>query len=50
MIKTLLEFGDPNPFVRDKSGKAAIHIAAAKLDQETFEHLVRKGADPMMPD
>lgn len=50
MIKTLLQYGDPNPFTRDKAGKAPIHIAAAKLDQSTFEELVRKGADPMMPD
>lgn len=32
MIKTMLEFGRPNPFVRDINGKAPIHIAAAKLD------------------
>jgi ankyrin repeat protein len=50
MIKTLLELGNPNPFVRDKQGKGPIHIAAAKLDRETFEALIRKGADPMMPD
>ena len=50
MINTLLELGDPNPFVVDSKGKAPIHIAAAKLDIETFEALVRKGADPMMPD
>lgn len=50
MIKTMMEFGKPNPFVRDSMGKAPIHIAAAKLDQETFEALVRSGANPMMPD
>ena len=50
MIKTMMEFGKPNPFVRDATGKAPIHIAAAKLDQETFEALVRSGANPMMPD
>lgn len=32
MIKTLLELGDPNPYVRDILGKAPIHIAAQKLD------------------
>lgn len=37
MINTLLELGDPNPFVVDRMGKAPIHIAAAKLDIETFE-------------
>jgi ankyrin repeat protein len=50
IIKTLLEFGNPNPFVRDSNGKSPIHMAAAKLDTDTFEHLIRLGADPMMPD
>jgi len=50
MIKTLLELGNPNPFAVDRSGKAPIHIAAAKLDVDTFEALVRNGVDPMMPD
>ena len=50
MINTLLELGSPNPFTVDKMGKAPIHIAAAKLDIDTFEALVRHGADPMMPD
>lgn len=50
MVKTLLQYGDPNPFVIDTFGKAPIHIAAQKLDQPTFEELVRLGADPMMPD
>lgn len=50
MINTLLELGDPNPFVVDRMGKAPIHIAAAKLDITSFDALVRHGADPMMPD
>lgn len=50
IIKTLIEFGNPNPFARDINGKAAIHIAAARLDMETFDMLIKKGADPMMPD
>lgn len=50
MINTLLELGNPNPFTVDKLGKAPIHIAAAKLDMDTFEALIAKGADPMMPD
>jgi ankyrin repeat protein len=50
IIKTLLEFGNPNPFVKDANGKNAIHMAAAKLDTETFEHLIRLGADPLTPD
>jgi len=36
MIKTLIEYGNPNPYVRDGNGKFPIHIAAAKLDKETF--------------
>mmetsp|Transcript_87773 Transcript_87773/g.120904 ORF Transcript_87773/g.120904 Transcript_87773/m.120904 type:complete len:281 (+) Transcript_87773:977-1819(+) len=50
MIKMLLEFGDPHPFLVDANNKAAIHIAAAKLDIESFDALIEKGADPMMPD
>ena len=50
IVKTLLEFGKPNMFTRDINGKAAIHVAAAKLDLETFELLIQKGADPMLPD
>lgn len=45
-----MEFGKPNPNIRDINGKAPIHIAAAKLDLESFDELVKKGADPMMPD
>ena len=51
MINALLEHGEASPFVRDSQGKAPIHIAAAKLNREIFEKLVRStGADPMMPD
>ena len=51
MINALLENGDCNPFVRDAEGKSPIHIAAAKLNRDTFEKLIRTtGADPMMPD
>jgi len=50
IIKTLLEHGNPSPFVRDVNGKAPIHMAAAKLDTETFEHLISLGADPLLPD
>jgi ankyrin repeat protein len=49
-VKTLLEHGNPSPFVRDDTGKAPIHMAAAKLDTETFEHLISLGADPLLPD
>lgn len=36
IIKTLLEFANPNPYVHDSLGKNAIHVAAAKLDRDTF--------------
>jgi hypothetical protein len=50
MIKTLIEYGNPNPHVRDENGKFPIHIAAAKLDKDSFEQLIRTGADPLVPD
>lgn len=51
MINALLKHGSCNPYARDASGKSPIHIAAAKLNRETFEKLIREtGADPMMPD
>ena len=49
IIKTLLEYGNPNPYVRDAQGKAPIHLAAAKLDRETFDHMAGLGSDPTMP-
>ena len=51
MINALLEYGEASPFVRDAMGKSPIHIAAAKLNREIFEKLIRvTGADPMLPD
>lgn len=50
IIRTLLEFGNPNPYVNDSLGKNAIHVAAAKLDRDSFASLVEKGYDPMIPD
>ena len=51
MINALLEHGEASPFVRDSQDKAPIHIAAAKLNRDIFEKLIRStGADPMMPD
>jgi ankyrin repeat protein len=50
IIKTLIEYGKPNPYVSDINGKSPLHIAAAKLDMQTIEMLVAKGADPIMPD
>ena len=50
IIKTLLEKGNPSAFVRDSTGKAPIHVAASKIDIETFEYLVSIGSDPLLPD
>ena len=51
IIRSLIEFGKPHPFLRDHNGKSAIHIAAAKLDMQTFDSLVSEcGADPMQTD
>jgi ankyrin repeat protein len=51
IIKSLIEFGKPHPQLRDVNGKAPIHIAASKLDMDTFDQLVETtGVDPMMPD
>lgn len=46
----MIDFGNPNPYVKDKNGKYYIHVAAAKLDLDTMEQLIAKGADPMTPD
>ncbi len=40
IVKTLIEFGKPNMYVKDINGKAPIHVAAAKLDLETFDLLI----------
>lgn len=37
IIKTLIEFGNPNPYVMDINGKYYIHVAAAKLDTDTMQ-------------
>jgi len=37
IIKTLLEFGNPHPYTRDAMGKSPLHMAAIKLDTDTFE-------------
>ena len=37
--------------MRDANGKASMHIAACKLDMDTFDQLVEQtGADPLFPD
>lgn len=45
-----MEKGSPSPYVKDATGKAPIHVAAAKIDMETFETLVSLGCDPLTPD
>jgi len=50
IIKTIIEYGKPNHYTRDINGKAAIHNAAAKLDMEPFDLLIKAGAEPMLPD
>ena len=50
IIKTLVEFGKPNFYVKDQSGLGPVHIAASKLDLEMFDSLILKGADPNLPD
>lgn len=37
--------------MKDLNGKSPIHLAAIKLDMDTFDALVNQcGADPMFPD
>ncbi len=50
IIKTLIDYGKPNHYVRDTYGKTALHIAASKLDMDTFDLLIKSGADPMLTD
>ncbi len=50
IIKTLLELGNPHPYTRDAMGKSPLHMAAIKLDTETFEQLIDNGCDPLLPD
>lgn len=50
IIKSLLEYGHPNPFARDENGVTPIHVACAKLDWDTIVELVDIGGDPELPD
>lgn len=51
IIRSLIEFGQPHPYLRDGNGKSPCHIAASKLDVDTLEALVTEvGCDPMQPD
>lgn len=51
IIKSLIEFGKPHPFLKDSAGKNAIHIAAIKLDMDTLDSLIKDcGSDAMLPD
>jgi ankyrin repeat protein len=46
----MLEHGNPNPYAKDEKGITPLHVASAKLDWETFEELINKGGDAMLPD
>lgn len=37
IIKLLIEFGKPHPYIRDINGKSCVHIAASKLDMDTLD-------------
>lgn len=50
IIKLLIEKGKPHPYLRDYLGKNPLHVAALKMDTDTFETLIEIGFDPMMPD
>lgn len=51
IVKTLMEHGNPNPYTRDARGKSPLHMAAVKLDIDTFEDFVEElGCDPLLPD
>jgi len=50
IIKTLLEMGNPHPYAVDGIGKSPLHMAALKLDTDTFDHLIELGFDPLLPD
>lgn len=40
IIRSLIEFGKPHPYLRDLNGKSPIHMAAGKLDVDTFDTLI----------
>lgn len=46
----MLEHGQPNPYAKDEKGITPLHTACAMLDWETFEELINKGGDAMLPD
>lgn len=50
IIRTLLELSRPDFRKMDMFGKAAVHVAGDRYDKEVFEMLVKKGADPNLPD
>jgi len=52
-VKTLMEHGRPNPYTVDAKGKSPLHMAAVKLDSDTFESFIEDddlGCDPLLPD
>ena len=42
--------GNPHPYAVDGIGKSPLHMAALKLDTDTFDHLIELGFDPLLPD
>ena len=46
----MLEHGQPNPYAKDERGITPLHTACAKMDWETFEDLINRGGDAMLPD
>jgi len=50
ITKVLLEHGSPNYYKKDNEGFAPIHIAGIKRDYEMFQMIVKRGADPSIPD
>jgi hypothetical protein len=46
-----MESGNPNPYTRDATGKSPLHMAAVKLDSDTFEAFIEDlDCDPLLPD
>jgi hypothetical protein len=50
ITKILLEYGKANYYKKDMDGIAPIHVAGLKRDLEMFQILVKRGADPTLPD
>jgi hypothetical protein len=51
IVRTLMDNGKPNPYTRDARGKSPLHMAAVKLDTDTFEDWIEElECDPLLPD